>query len=213
MVTSSLTTLNRANITVGSHLAYVCTAQMSYPLGKFISVATRWDMLIAATLLGSVTPIMPPELRNREAQRETHSTDHTQTTARRLWRYLAYPASYRNWGICVVFPLPVSPHNTTHSCSFTASMMTCSSARTGNLRRASCKSQEELQPASKAKSQAEVKRQSPSITLLGPAKPEFTSERCFRTESDLCENMVTKPLCIIGNIVCIISSEMIMITN
>lgn len=41
---------------------------MSYCVGRFISLATRWDMLTAATLLGSVMPMipLPLETQNKE---------------------------------------------------------------------------------------------------------------------------------------------------
>ncbi len=208
---SSLTTLNRATITVGSHLGYVCTAQMSYPLGKFISVATRWDMLIAATLLGSVTPIIPPELRNREAQRETHSTDHTD-----------------NGSSAVTLPgVSRLVQELRHLCGFPAARLATQHHTLLFLHRLhdDLLLRQDRQPQTSLlqitrRITAGIQSQEPSgsktpksIHNFIIAKPEFTSERCFRTESDLCENMVTKPLCILGNIVCIISSEMIMITN
>lgn len=50
------------------------------------------------------------------------------------------PASYKNCGSCVVFPLPVSPHTTTTGLRRTASIIGCSSATTGSSNLDSCTS-------------------------------------------------------------------------
>lgn len=52
---------------------------------------------------------------------------------------MAYPASYKNWGTWVVFPLPVSPLIMTTGCSLIFSIISCSSAKIGRARRASWK--------------------------------------------------------------------------
>ena len=59
----------------------------SSPIVTSISSATRFATDIAATRLGCV-----------------HTTI--------LFSFVVYPASTRNWGICVVFPDPVSPTRT-----------------------------------------------------------------------------------------------------
>ena len=62
------------------------------PTSHPTSAATRFAMEIAATRRGCVTAMDP------------------------------YPARYRNWGIWVVFPLPVSPTTTSESLFRTSSM-------------------------------------------------------------------------------------------
>lgn len=41
------------------------TVNISYRVDRFISLATLWDMLTAATLLGSVIPIIPLPLQEK----------------------------------------------------------------------------------------------------------------------------------------------------
>ena len=49
-----------------------------------------------------------------------------------------YPDSRRNWGTCVVLPLPVAPQTTTTSLLCIASIIFCSSATMGSFNLDSC---------------------------------------------------------------------------
>lgn len=50
------------------------TEWLIYCVGRFISLATLWDMLTAATLLGSVMPIILPPLQESRVSRMTRTT-------------------------------------------------------------------------------------------------------------------------------------------
>lgn len=49
--------INQRNMSL--YFEYLLWVNISYCVGRFISLATLWDMLTAATLLGSVIPIIP----------------------------------------------------------------------------------------------------------------------------------------------------------